>query len=396
MSCNYRFPFIYDRDTTNNDLFDLMSRRIQLQHSLSSQRYHPPLSYSTFTTRYSPSPFLSQSVEFPRLTFEQYRPSLRINRFEWSQLNTFNRQPSFFPLAEYSYRYQKDYHRQRLSEYSFKRRWKSIVYVLIFYFYLKRNLQRAKKKSTYYQRDYHRLRFLELLTGIHRIYLEPHSTIYQCLSSIVHSSSPNLYQCVEIIYDQITHFHPQFGILGTSSEESVLIYLLQCSLEQYPKSYFWSIERHLLSLSYTKMKEYHHDHLDHFTTKFLVISTFIFRGLTKTLLLKPVKYRLTRGQLSSTQWTNTRLCSSLILSIARHAIMHKSDVSRLPMPFPFEMKSYLFDDDQLQERFSHLETFIDRIVPKLSSWACDYAERLQGYILRTTKKEKTLQRRRFT
>jgi hypothetical protein len=128
------------------------------------------------------------------------------------------------------------------------------------------------------------------------------------------------------------------------------------------------------------MKEHGGFQLDHFTTKFLLISTFIFHCLIKTLLLKPVKYRLTRGQLNRTQWSNTRLLSTLILYVARHAVIHKEEKHCLPMPFPFEMKNYLMDDEKLAEVFEDLDQLVESTAPKLSSWACEYAERLQRHI----------------
>ena len=351
---HYSRSFLTFDDDDDEDLLQLMSRRIELQHSISPYR-HRPIHFCTFSKRrYAPSP----------------PPSFDFN-FD-SDLD------SVFPLARHSHRFQTDYHRVDTHRRA-NRRWKSVVCILIFYFRLKENLRRAKGKPTYYQRDYHRLRFLELLTAVHRVYFEPNSAIYKCLAMVVQRDAPPVMKCAATILDQLIHFRPQFGILGTSSDESVLIYLLQCSLNDYPRNYFWSIERHLLSLSYAKMKELRHEHLDHFTTKFIVLSTFVFRGLVKTLLLKPVKYRLTRGQLSETQWLNTRLLSSLILSAARHAIMRPDDRSRLPMPFPFEMKTYLFDDDRLEEEFADLQRFVGDLAPKLSAWASRYADRLQNY-----------------
>jgi hypothetical protein len=120
--------------------------------------------------------------------------------------------------------------------------------------------------------------------------------------------------------------------------------------------------------------------VDHFTTKFLVLSTFIFRGLIKTLLLKPVKYRLTRGQLNRIQWLNVRLLSTLILYIGRHAVIYKEEKTHQPMPFPFEMKNYLADDEKLKKIFKNIEVLVESSAPKLSSWACKYAERLQCYM----------------
>ena len=192
-------------------------------------------------------------IELPRLSFDYHQPLLckTCHRYDFSRLNLTHREPSFFPPAHNSYRIQTDYDRfHARPNRSFKRRWKTLGLVLIFYFYLRNNLRLAKQLDTYYQRDYRRIRFLELLTAVHRVYLEPKSPIHKALSTAVHSSAvllsqETLFHCVETIITQITSFIPSQGILGTNSDDSVLIYLLTCSLEQYPSTYFWSIERHL-------------------------------------------------------------------------------------------------------------------------------------------------------
>ncbi|CAF3675206.1 unnamed protein product [Rotaria socialis] len=332
-------------------------------------------------------------VELPRINLTRYQSPLFCQhccRHDFPSLNSYNREPSFFPLAQHYYRFQIDYERfhQNKSyttrQLNLKRRWKAYGFILIFYFMLKRNLRVAKKKKTYYHRDYCRIRFLELLTAVHRVYLEPNSPIYKALSYVVNHSSQllneeQLFHCAETIINNISDFLPHNGILGTNSDDSVLIYLLNCSLEQYPPTYLWSIERHLLSMSYTKMKAKGLTQLDHFTTKFVLISTFIFRCLIKTLLLKPVKYRLRRGQLNRTQWVNTRLLSTLILCVARHAVLY-NETTHLPMPFPFEMKNYLMDDEKLEKVFKNINQLIESTAPKLSSWSCEYADRLQRRI----------------
>ena len=115
-------------------------------------------------------------------------------------LNLYNREPSFFPLAHNYYRLQTDYEKFHIKkDYSIKRsnlkqRWKIYGFILIFYFMLKKNLRLAKQKDTYYQRDYHRIRFLELLTAVHRVYLEPNSSIHKSLSYVINSSSKILNQ----------------------------------------------------------------------------------------------------------------------------------------------------------------------------------------------------------
>ena len=297
-------------------------------------------------------------------------------------MNSYNRESSYFPFANDYFRLQTDYEQfSRKRRIAFRRidyrqLWKTVGFSVIFYFLLKKNLAQAKRLKTYYQHDFDRIRFLELLTGVHRIYLEPHSPIYQALSRTITSSSTildpeNLFQCVRTIINELTNFLPENGLLGTHNDESVLNYLLHCSMDQYPPTYFWSIEKHLLLASETQMPS------DHFTTKFLLISTFIFRCLIKTLLLKPVKYRLVRGQLNRTQWFNIRLLSTLLLYTSRYAIMYKHGQTHVPMPFPFEMQTYLMNDDKLKQIFYDVDELVESTAPKLSAWACEYAQRLQ-------------------
>ncbi|CAF3889172.1 unnamed protein product [Rotaria sordida] len=393
---------------------DLWSKHLHQEHLLPSDIYcrsntYKPTRSWPISTRYHSfntyhfndiRPILPRPispVEFPRISLDHYRPLFFCKNcchYDFSNLNLYNREPSFFPLAHNYYRLQTDYERfhtnkiYTIKRINLKQRWKIYGLIIIFYFMLKKNLRLAKQKDTYYHRDYHRIRFLELLTAVHRVYLEPYSSIHKALSYVVNSSSKllneeQLFHCVRTIINEITSFLPSDGILGTNSDESVLIYLLNCSLEQYPSTYFWSIERHLLLISYSKMKEHGFLQLDHFTSKFLLISTFIFHCLIKTLLLKPVKFRLIRGQLNRTQWLNIRLLSTLILYIARHAVLYKEQ-NHLPMPFPFEMKNYLMKDEKLKEIFKHIEQLIESTTPKLSSWACEYSERLQRH-MRTMK-----------
>jgi hypothetical protein len=404
------YPYDVDELIKTIAARDLVAKRLNRHHVLASDIYchsstYKPIGSWQTPTRYHSinirpidiRPILPRPitpVEFPRITFDDYKlPSYCKNyhRYDFSYLNSYNREPSFFPLAHNYYRLQTDYDNFHIKKISTrkrihsKKRWKIYGFILIFYFMLKRNLRLAKQKDTYYQHDYRRLRFLELLTAVHRVYLEPNSPIYKALSHVVNSSSKilnrnNFFSSIQTIINQITNFLPSEGILGTNDDDSVLIYLLNCSLEQYPSTYFWSIERHLLSISFEKMKQYKFTQLDHFTTKFLLISTFLFRCLIKTLLLKPVKYRLTRGQLNHIQWSNTRLLSSLILYIGRHAIIYKENKNRLPMPFPFEMKNYLIDDEKLKAKFYDIDQLIESTAPKISSWACEYSERLQRHI----------------
>jgi hypothetical protein len=50
------------------------------------------------------------------------------------------------------------------------------------------------------------------------------------------------------------------------------------------------------------------------------------------------------------------------------------------MPFPFEMKNYLIPDEKLHKMFSNIDQLIETTAPKISAWACEYAERLQRHI----------------
>jgi len=410
-TCQSETLYSYDTDKFLRTERDRSCRHYDQNYLLPSDVYcrssaYQPIRTYKYPNRYSnlrsydyrpilPRPI--SPVELPRLNFDRYQPPAycqNCHRYDFSKLNLYNREPSFFPLAQNYHRLQIDYdnfHTTKSSgrfehhRFTARQRWKIYGSIVIFYFLLRNNLKSAKRKHSYYQRDFHRIRFLELLTAVHRVYLEPTSSIYKSLSYIINqpikiSSENKLFSCIQKIINQITNFLPNDGILGTQNDESVLIYLLNCSFDNYPTTYFWSIERHLLNISYTKMREHHFQQLDHFTTKYLLIATFLFRGLNKTLLLKPVKYRLTRGQLTSIQWSNTRLISSLILYVGRHAIIYKEEKSRLPMPFPFEMKNFLIDDQELRQICPNLDRLVALTAPKISAWACEYAERLQRHI----------------
>jgi hypothetical protein len=61
-------------------------------------------------------------------------------------------------------------------------------------------------------------------------------------------------------------------------------------------------------------------------------------------------------------------------------VIYKEEKTRLPMPFPFEMNNYLIDDEKLKKNFPNINQLVESIAPKISSWACEYAERLQRHI----------------
>jgi hypothetical protein len=176
---------------------DLVSRRLNRHHLLASDIYcrsttYKPIRswpitnrYHTFNTYRSPNihPILPRPIspvelprispaEFPRISSYRYRPICCKNchRSDFSYLNLYNREQSFFTLAQNYYLLQTDYEKfhtkkvYSINRFRLKQRWKVVGFILIFYFILKKNLRLAKQMDTYYQRDYRRLRFLELLT----------------------------------------------------------------------------------------------------------------------------------------------------------------------------------------------------------------------------------------
>ena len=357
-----------------SDLIDLMSRRIELQYRLKSDRY---------VSRHKYRPPRSSSVVLPRISFSQHR-----SRFVSSQTPT--ETLFFFPSSTFP---SNSFRRKPMPWLC--RRWKIIGFILIFYFHLRKKLRLAKRFNVNFEHDYFRIRSFELLTAAHREYLEPTSLFYRSLSMIISNSlstndQTTMLRSVQLIIDGLTKFLPSSGVLGTNSEDSVFLYLLHCSLNDYSSTYHWKIERHLLTLSYRKMEEHGRTQLDHFTTKFLLISSLIFRCLNKTLLFKPVKYRLIRGEINPNQSLNIRIFSTIILYLARHAIMHKKEDQRLPMPFPIEMKNHLLDDQRLQNLFANdLDQLLKSEVPKISVWASEYADRLQKYSHRILSRRET-------
>jgi hypothetical protein len=44
------------------------------------------------------------------------------------------------------------------------------------------------------------------------------------------------------------------------------------------------------------------------------------------------------------------------------------------------MKNYLIDDEKLKAKFYDIDQLIESTAPKISSWACEYSERLQRHI----------------
>jgi hypothetical protein len=127
--CKSLYSFDVDNSIETMAVNDLVSKRLNLQRLLASDIYcrstiYKPIRSWPISTRYRslntsrsyvPRPILPRpisTVELPRITIDPYRPSFyskNCHRYDSSYLNVSNREPSFFPLAQNSYRLQNDY-----------------------------------------------------------------------------------------------------------------------------------------------------------------------------------------------------------------------------------------------------------------------------------------------
>ncbi|CAF1523372.1 unnamed protein product, partial [Adineta steineri] len=157
---------------------DLVAKRLNRQRLLASDIFcrstaYKPIRSLSLSNRYQNiNPYHSITpIELPRVNPNQYQIPFcckNCHSDDFSYYNVSDRQPSYFPLAQKYHRLQTDYNKFQtlIKRKNLKQRWKIYGFILIFYFTLKNKLRLAKQKHTYYQHNYDRIRFLELLTVI--------------------------------------------------------------------------------------------------------------------------------------------------------------------------------------------------------------------------------------
>lgn len=229
-----------------------------------------------------------------------------------------------------------------------------------------------------------RIRLLEILTATHRVYLEPDGPIYG--SIITYLKNPNdmsvlfkpdheLYNpCVDImcnsvvdIIQKVTEFMPKEGIIGTNSS-SALIPLISNG-NRFPEAEFMEIEKDRLEFDeYSRIKNINQD-----KSMFLIMHSFITKGLVKTLLLKPVKSKLLL-ETSDIVSENCKLIATILLYVVRTV----NDNSEVMMDFPWELRPFLYTDEEMKDIYKNenIDMMLNRSKMLFKVWTDEYVTRL--------------------
>ncbi|CAF2525734.1 unnamed protein product [Rotaria sp. Silwood2] len=232
----------------------------------------------------------------------------------------------------------------------------------------------------------HKIRLQEIIVALHRVYLEPDSTIHNALIHAINNSislqnglnrsSKNCSEAIQIIRNtlqivisKITELMPKDGVLGTEKNSAVSA-LIQNG-NPFPENYFWQCERELLEFDHLKVIN-----ITNQQAKLLLIGIFIFRALITTLLLKPVKYRLILGHLTSHQSANLKVLASVMLYIGRRAVGSKSHI--LPLPHEWHLSLYTDLDIEAIIQHSEINSTINTCEQSLRMWCEEYIRRIDA------------------
>ncbi|UJR10133.1 hypothetical protein I4U23_014352 [Adineta vaga] len=264
----------------------------------------------------------------------------------------------------------------------FKKKAIAILFTII----LKRRLHQTRPHRSIQSPNQaiQKIRLQELLVALHRVYLEPDGPIFNALiQAITHpislqhalnSSSKYYTDAIETIgnamkdiISKIIQFMPKDGILGTTKTSAISIYLQNGN--PFPDNYFWQCEREHLEFDHLKLIN-----ITKQRAILLLIDLFIFRALVTTLLIKPIKYRLILGQLTSSQSTSLKVLSSVMLYLGRRTAGSKSEILAVPQEWKFS----LYTDEEIQAIIQHSEikSIINTCEQSLRMWCKEYIRRI--------------------
>ncbi|CAF0970934.1 unnamed protein product [Rotaria sp. Silwood1] len=232
----------------------------------------------------------------------------------------------------------------------------------------------------------HKIRLQEIIVALHRVYLEPDGSIHNALIHTINNSislqnaldrsSKNHSEAIQIIgitlqiiIPKITEFMPKDGVLGTEKNSAVSA-LIQDG-NPFPENYFWRCERELLEFDHLKVIN-----ITKQRAKLLLIGIFLFRALITTLLLKPVKYRLILGHLTSNQSINLKVLASVMLYIGRRTVGSKSHI--LPLPHEWQLSLYTDIDIETIIQHSEINSIVNTCEQSLRIWCEEYIRRIDA------------------
>ncbi|CAF3488260.1 unnamed protein product [Rotaria sp. Silwood1] len=162
---------------------------------------------------------------------------------------------------------------------------------------------------------------------------------------------------------------PKDGVLGTEKNSAVSA-LIQDG-NPFPENYFWRCERELLEFDHLKVIN-----ITKQRAKLLLIGIFLFRALITTLLLKPVKYRLILGHLTSNQSINLKVLASVMLYIGRRTVGSKSHI--LPLPHEWQLSLYTDIDIETIIQHSEINSIVNTCEQSLRIWCEEYIRRIDA------------------
>ncbi|RNA10585.1 relA-associated inhibitor-like [Brachionus plicatilis] len=230
-----------------------------------------------------------------------------------------------------------------------------------------------------------RIRLLEIMTAVHRVYLEPEGPIYSSLMNFIANENDmnalfdvdslinsqciqTLCQNVEEICQRISEFMPKEGIIGTTAKSALLTLISEGN--KFPENYFWDGEKERLKFDENgKIRN-----INRGRAILILMSAMISRGLITTLLIKPIKFRLLRGEIPPNIKLNIKILATVMCFIVRK-VNNNTDI---PLDFPWEWQSSLFNDIRMKPIYESPDVVftVEKCRKLFVNWANEYINRL--------------------
>ena len=138
---------------------------------------------------------------------------------------------------------------------------------------------------------------------------------------------------------------------------------------KFPSSYLLDVEQDRLEFD------------EHFRVKnvtsekamFLLMSSFITKGLVTTLFLKPVKFTLLNTSNPIVQ-NNFKIMATLVFYIVRMV----NDLNSTLMDFAWELQAFLYSDKEMEAIYKHedVDSMLNRSKMLFKVWINEYVTKL--------------------
>ncbi|CAF0757635.1 unnamed protein product [Brachionus calyciflorus] len=158
------------------------------------------------------------------------------------------------------------------------------------------------------------------------------------------------------------------GIVGTTAKSALLSLISEGN--KFPDNYFWDEEKERLKFDENgKIRN-----INRGRAILILMSAMISRGLITTLLIKPIKFRLLRGEIPSHMKINLKILATIMCFIVRKV----NNNTEIPLDFPWEWQSSLFNDLRMKPIYKNSDVIftIDKCKKLFIAWANEYINRL--------------------